>query len=85
MSKLINDIAAGLDIRFASNETLEEVDPLIIITQSDWFIKKIYVVMHIQDHKSWVCDLYHNLSYTNKQTTLKAITIFGISTMGNVL
>jgi len=49
MSKLVADIAAGLDIRPATNEALEGVDPLTIITQSDWFILKDFVVMHIQD------------------------------------
>jgi hypothetical protein len=85
MSKLVVDIAASLDIRLATNEALEGVDPLTIITRSDWFILKDFVVMHIQDQGSWVHDLYNALSDTNKQTTLKEITIFGISIVANVL
>jgi hypothetical protein len=49
MSKLVVDIAVGLDIRPATDEALEGVHPLTIITQSDWFILKDSVVMHIQD------------------------------------
>jgi hypothetical protein len=52
MSKLVVDIAAGLDIRPATDEALEGVDPLTIITRSDWFILKDFVVMHIQDQGS---------------------------------
>jgi hypothetical protein len=40
--------------------------------------------MHIQDQGSWVRDLYNALSDINKQTTLKEITIFGISIVANV-
>jgi hypothetical protein len=40
--------------------------------------------MHIQDQGSWVRDLYNALSNTHKQTTLKEITIFGISIVANV-
>ncbi len=40
--------------------------------------------MHIQNQGSWVCDLYNALFDTNKQTTLKEITIFGISIVANV-
>ncbi|CAM6067160.1 unnamed protein product [Sphagnum tenellum] len=54
MSKLVANIAASLDIRPATNEALEGVDPLTIITASDWFILKDFVVMHIQDQGSWV-------------------------------
>jgi hypothetical protein len=54
MSKLVVDIAAGLDICPATDEALEGVDPMTIITRSDWFIMKDYVVMHIQDQGSWV-------------------------------
>jgi len=84
MSKLVADIAVGLDIRPATNEALEGVDPLTIITRSDWFILKDYVVMHIQDQGSWVRDLYNVLFDIDKQTTLKEITIFGISIVTNV-
>jgi len=84
MSKLVVDIVAGLDIRPATDEALEGVDPLTIITRSDWFILKDSIVMHIQDQGSWVRDLYNALSDTNKQTTLKEITIFGISIVANV-
>lgn len=49
MSKLVVDITAGLDIRPTTDEALEGVDPLTIITQRDWFILKDFVVMHIQD------------------------------------
>jgi len=84
MSKLVTDIAARLDIRLATDEVLEGVDPLTIITRSDWFILKDSVVMHIQDQGSWVRDLYNALSDTDKQTTLKEITIFGISIVVNV-
>jgi hypothetical protein len=84
MSKLVVDIAAGLDIRPATDEALEGVDPLTIITQSDWFILKDFVVMHIQDQGSWVRDLYNVLSDIDKHTTLKEITIFGISIVANV-
>ncbi|CAK9255374.1 unnamed protein product [Sphagnum jensenii] len=84
MSKLVADIAAGLDIRPATNEALEGVDSLTIITRSNWFILKDSVVMHIQNQGSWVRDLYNALSYTDKQTTLKEITIFGISIVANV-
>jgi hypothetical protein len=84
MLKLVTDIAASLDIRPATNEALEGVDPLTIITRSDWFILKDSVVMHIQDQGSWVRDLYNALSDTDKQTTLKEITIFGISIVANV-
>jgi len=84
MSKLVVDIVAGLDIRPATDEALEGVDPLTIITQSDWFILKDSIVMHIQNQGSWVRDLYNALSDTNKQTTLKEITIFGISIVANV-
>jgi hypothetical protein len=52
ISKLVADIAAGLDIRPATDEALERVDPLTIITRSDWFILKDSVVMHIQDQGS---------------------------------
>ncbi|CAM6073921.1 unnamed protein product [Sphagnum tenellum] len=48
MSKLVIDIAASLDIRPATNEALEGVDPLTIITGNDWFILKDSIVMHIQ-------------------------------------
>jgi hypothetical protein len=84
MSKLVADIAVGLDIRPATDEALEGVDPLTIITRSDWFILKDSVVMHIQDQGSWVRDLYNALSDTDKQTTLKEITIFGISIVANI-
>jgi hypothetical protein len=84
MSKLVVVIAAGLDIRPTTDEALEGVDPLTIITRSDWFILKDFVIMHIQDQGSWVCDLYNALSDTDKQTTLKEITIFGISIVANV-
>jgi hypothetical protein len=84
MSKLVIDIAAGLDIRPTTDEALEGVDPLTIITRSDWFILKDSVVMHIQDKGSWVRDLYNAFSDINKQTTLKEITIFGISIVANV-
>jgi hypothetical protein len=84
MSKLVADIAASLNICPATDEALEGVDPLTIITQSDWFILKDSVVMHIQDQGSWVRDLYNALSDINKQTTLKEITIFGISIVANV-
>jgi len=84
MSKLVVDIVAGLDIHLAIDEALEGVDPLTIITRSDWFILKDSVVMHIQDQGSWVRDLYNALSDTGKQTTLKEITIFGISIVANV-
>jgi hypothetical protein len=40
--------------------------------------------MHIQDQGSWVHDLYNVLSDTNKQITLKEITIFGIFIVANV-
>jgi hypothetical protein len=85
MSKLVIDIVAGVDIRPATNEALEGVDPLTIITQSNWFILKDFVVMHIQDQGSSVCDLYNVLSNIDKQTTLKEIIIFGISIVANVL
>ncbi len=84
MSKLVVDVAAGLDIRPTTDEALEGVDPLTIITRSDWFILKDSVIMHIQDQGSWVRDLYNALSDINKQTTLKEITIFGISIVANV-
>jgi len=42
------------------------------------------IVMHIQDQGSWVHDLYNVLSNTDKQTTLKEITIFGISIVANI-
>jgi len=84
MSKLVVDITACLDIRPATDEALEGVNPLTIITRSDWFILKDFVVMHIQDQGSWVRDLYNALSDTNKQTTLKEIIIFGISIVANV-
>ncbi|CAK9863105.1 unnamed protein product [Sphagnum jensenii] len=84
MSKLVANIIAGLDIRPATDEALEGVDPLTIITQSDWFILKDSVVMHIQDQGSWVRDLYNALSDFDKQTTLKEITIFGIFIVANV-
>jgi hypothetical protein len=84
MLKLVADIVAGLDIRPATNEALEGVDSLTIITRSDWFILKDSVIMHIQDQGSWVCDLYNVLFDTDKQTTLKEITIFGISIVANV-
>jgi len=84
MSKLVADIVAGLDIRPATNEALEGVDPLTIITRSNWFILKYFVIMHIQDQGSWVRDLYNALSDTDKQTTLKEITIFGIFIVANV-
>ncbi len=84
MSKLVADVAAGLDIRPATDEALEGVDPLTIITRNDWFILKDFVVMHIQDQGSWVRDLYNALSDTNKHTTLKEITIFGIFIVANV-
>jgi len=61
MSKLVTDITAGLDICPTTNEALEGVDPLTIITRSDWFILKDSVVMHIQDQGSWVRDLYNAL------------------------
>ncbi len=66
MLKLFVDIAAGLDIRPATDEALEGVDPLTIITRNDWFILKDSVVMHIQDQRSWVRDLYNALSDTDK-------------------
>jgi hypothetical protein len=84
MSKLVADIAAGLDICPATDEALEGVDPLTIITRSDWFIMKDSVVMHIQDQGSWVRDLYNALSDTDKQITLKEITIFRIYIVANV-
>jgi hypothetical protein len=84
MSKLVADIATSLDIRPATAEALEGVDPLTIITRSNWFILKDSVVMHIQDQGSWVRDLYNALFDTDKQTTLKEITIFGISIVANV-
>ncbi|CAK9863104.1 unnamed protein product [Sphagnum jensenii] len=84
MLKLVANIVAGLDIRPATDEALEGVDPLTIITRSDWFILKDSVVMHIQDQGSWVRDLYNALSDIDKQTTLKEITIFGISIVANV-
>ncbi|CAK9207937.1 unnamed protein product [Sphagnum troendelagicum] len=84
MSKLVANIAASLDIRPATNEALEGVDPLTIITASDWFILKDFVVMHIQDQGSWVRDLYNALSDIDKQKTLKKIIIFGISIVVNV-
>jgi hypothetical protein len=40
--------------------------------------------MHIQDQGSWVRDLYNVLFDIDKQTTLKEITIFGISIVTNV-
>jgi hypothetical protein len=52
MSKLVVDIAAGLDIRPTTDEALEGVDPLTIITRSDWFILKDFIIMHIQDRGS---------------------------------
>ncbi|CAK9197249.1 unnamed protein product [Sphagnum troendelagicum] len=54
MLKLVADIAASLDIRPTTDEALETVDPLTIITRSDWFILKDSVVMHIQNQGSWV-------------------------------
>lgn len=41
--------------------------------------------MHIQDQGSWVRDLYNDPSYTKKQRTLKAIIIFVISIVANIL
>ncbi len=84
MSKLVADIATNLDIRPATDEASKGVDPLTIITRRDWFILKDYVVMHIQDQGSWVRDLYNAFSDIDKQTTLKEITIFGISIVANV-
>jgi len=49
MSKLVTDIATSLDICPATDEALEGVDPLTIITRSNWFILKDFVIMHIQD------------------------------------
>jgi hypothetical protein len=68
MLKLVVDIVASLDIHPATDEALERVDPLTIITRSDWFILKGSVVMHIQDQGSSVRDLYNlSLTLTNIQ------------------
>lgn len=71
MSKLVVDIVAGMDIRPAIDEMLEVIDPFIIIMQSNYFILKDFFVMHIQDQRSWVCDLYNDLSHIDKLRTLK--------------
>jgi hypothetical protein len=68
MSKLVVDIAAGLDIHPATDEALEGVDPLTIITRSDWFILKILssCTFKIRDLGFVTCTML-SLTLTNRQ------------------
>jgi hypothetical protein len=68
MSKLVVDIAAGLDIHPATDEALEGVDSLTIITRSDWFILKILssCTFKIRDLGFVTCTML-SLTLTNRQ------------------
>lgn len=63
-STRIVDIDVYPNIRSATDETLKCIDLWTIITQNNWFILKVFVVMQSQVQGSWMCDLYNALSNT---------------------
>lgn len=54
------------------------MDLVTAMSTNDWWLEKMSVVLDIQDHGCWACDLFDNLPNVDKICVVKEIGIFVI-------
>lgn len=73
---MISSLCIDFGVHTTADNSLVDVNLATIVSTNDWWLEKMSVALHIQDHGSWARDLFKSFPDNDKIRVVKDIGVF---------